>query len=122
MVAGAAKYITKFTRFSGDVFGMLTAVMFMQQAVKGTVAEFRIKHCDPHSSLGPDSSKVRACEEFTSDQRLVNGLWASGDCVWRTADMLLGEECAQLAPAHGTLLQTLSDLACVMRLKRCSVC
>ena len=31
------EYITKFTRFSGELFGMLIAILFMQQAIKGVV-------------------------------------------------------------------------------------
>lgn len=35
--AGMCEYITKFTRFSGELFGMLIAILFMQQAIKGVV-------------------------------------------------------------------------------------
>lgn len=35
--AGLCQYINKFTRFSGELFGMLIAILFMQQAVKGVV-------------------------------------------------------------------------------------
>jgi hypothetical protein len=55
---------------------MLTAVMFMQQAVKGTVAEFRVHRCSVHSLLNATGANARSCVEYTADQRLVNGLWA----------------------------------------------
>lgn len=35
--AGLCQYINKFTRFSGELFGMLIAILFMQQAFKGVV-------------------------------------------------------------------------------------
>lgn len=35
--AGLCQYINKFTRFSGELFGMLIAILFMQQAIKGVV-------------------------------------------------------------------------------------
>lgn len=33
-VFGACRLIDRFTRFSGEIFGMLIAVLFMQQAIK----------------------------------------------------------------------------------------
>ena len=41
--AGLSKYINKFTRFSGELFGLLIAVLFMQQAIKGVVLEFQAR-------------------------------------------------------------------------------
>ena len=35
-MAGACKFIDKFTRFSGEVFGMLIALLFLQQAIKAS--------------------------------------------------------------------------------------
>ena len=40
-IAGAAKFINRFTRFAGETFGMLIAVLFLQQTVKGLESEFR---------------------------------------------------------------------------------
>ncbi|XP_024398303.1 probable boron transporter 2 isoform X2 [Physcomitrium patens] len=37
---GACSFINRFTRISGELFGMLIAVLFIQQAVKGVVYEF----------------------------------------------------------------------------------
>ena len=34
-------YITRFTRFSGELFGCLVAILFVQQFVQGVVGEFR---------------------------------------------------------------------------------
>ena len=40
-LGGAMRGIRYFTRASGKLFGMLIAVLFMQQAVVGTIAEFK---------------------------------------------------------------------------------
>jgi hypothetical protein len=38
----ACDYTDRFTRLPGEMFGMLIAVLFMQQAIKGTLGEFRV--------------------------------------------------------------------------------
>jgi len=38
----AAAILNKFTRFSGELFGMLITILFMQQAIKGMVGEFSV--------------------------------------------------------------------------------
>ncbi|GMQ06829.1 hypothetical protein CsSME_00051265 [Camellia sinensis var. sinensis] len=38
----ACTIISRFTRIAGELFGMLIAVLFMQEAIKGLVSEFRI--------------------------------------------------------------------------------
>ncbi len=35
------QYIRHFTRLSGELFGMLIALLFLQQAIKGSIEEFR---------------------------------------------------------------------------------
>ncbi|KAK9837120.1 hypothetical protein WJX81_004022 [Elliptochloris bilobata] len=55
-LSGACKYIVRFTRFSGELFGGLIALLFMQQAVRGAVSEFRVEGVRP-------------------SWQLVNGLW-----------------------------------------------
>ena len=40
-VSGACRYIYKFTRFSGELFGMLIATLFLQQAVEGLKEGFQ---------------------------------------------------------------------------------
>lgn len=40
--SGACRYIYKFTRFSGELFGMLIATLFLQQAVQGLKEGFHI--------------------------------------------------------------------------------
>ena len=47
--AGMCEYITKFTRFSGELFGMLIAILFMQQAIKGVVQVLPSLTC--HNSI-----------------------------------------------------------------------
>lgn len=41
-VLGACSIINRFTRVAGELFGLLIAMLFMQQAIKGVVEEFRI--------------------------------------------------------------------------------
>lgn len=69
-LAGVCKHITKFTRFSGELFGMLIAILFMQQAIKGVVQEFRFSRCE-------DENDTPDCVDFTDAEKLVNGLWAT---------------------------------------------
>ncbi|XP_021718923.1 boron transporter 1-like isoform X1 [Chenopodium quinoa] len=41
-VLGACSIINRFTRIAGELFGLLIAMLFMQQAIRGAVEEFRI--------------------------------------------------------------------------------
>ncbi|EPS67271.1 hypothetical protein M569_07505, partial [Genlisea aurea] len=41
-VLGACSIINRFTRLAGELFGLLIAMLFMQQAIRGVVEEFRI--------------------------------------------------------------------------------
>ncbi|CAM8893534.1 unnamed protein product [Rhodiola kirilowii] len=41
-VLGACSIINRFTRLAGELFGMLIAMLFMQQAIKGLIDEFSI--------------------------------------------------------------------------------
>ncbi|XP_078431042.1 boron transporter 1-like [Wolffia australiana] len=41
-ILGACSIINRFTRVAGELFGLLIAMLFMQQAIKGLVEEFRI--------------------------------------------------------------------------------
>ncbi|KAK9104442.1 hypothetical protein Scep_021286 [Stephania cephalantha] len=48
-ILGACSIINRFTRVAGELFGLLIAMLFMQQAIKGVVEEFRIpKREDPN--------------------------------------------------------------------------
>ena len=58
----APQYIRHFTRLSGELFGALIALLFMQQAVKGCVEEFR-------SGGGGGSAEAATWQ-------LINGVWA----------------------------------------------
>lgn len=40
-ILGACSIINRFTRLAGELFGLLIAMLFMQQAIKGLVEEFR---------------------------------------------------------------------------------
>ncbi|KAF6167773.1 hypothetical protein GIB67_027551 [Kingdonia uniflora] len=51
-VLGACSIINRFTRVAGKLFGMLIAMLFMQQAIKGVVDEFRIpQREDPNAAV-----------------------------------------------------------------------
>jgi len=47
----------RFTRFSGELFGGLIALLFLQQAVRGAVSEFRRA---PAGAARPGAACVRA--------------------------------------------------------------
>ncbi|KAL9407558.1 hypothetical protein AB3S75_046159 [Citrus x aurantiifolia] len=41
-ILGACSIINRFTRIAGELFGLLIAMLFMQEAIKGIVDEFRV--------------------------------------------------------------------------------
>ncbi|BAS92524.1 putative boron transporter 5 [Oryza sativa Japonica Group] len=45
----AAVVINRFTRFAGELFGMLITILFMQEAVKGMLGEFSVPEGKDHS-------------------------------------------------------------------------
>ncbi|KAM0954556.1 putative bicarbonate transporter [Dioscorea sansibarensis] len=64
-ILGACSIINRFTRVAGELFGMLIAMLFMQQAIKGLIDEFRIpKREDPREL------------EFVPSWRFGNGMFA----------------------------------------------
>lgn len=64
-ILGACSIINRFTRLAGELFGMLIAMLFMQQAIKGLVEEFRVpKRDNPHLT------------EFMPSWRFANGMFA----------------------------------------------
>ncbi|MCD9559318.1 Boron transporter 1 [Datura stramonium] len=64
-ILGACSIINRFTRLAGELFGMLIAMLFMQQAIRGLVEEFRIpKRDNPHLT------------EFMPSWRFANGMFA----------------------------------------------
>ncbi|XP_047316650.1 boron transporter 1-like [Impatiens glandulifera] len=64
-ILGACSIINRFTRLAGELFGLLIAMLFMQQAIKGLVDEFRIpKREDP------------SLTEFIPSWRFSNGMFA----------------------------------------------
>ncbi|KAK4492656.1 hypothetical protein RD792_003475 [Penstemon davidsonii] len=64
-ILGACSIINRFTRVAGELFGMLIAMLFMQQAIKGLVEEFRIPQRE-------DASRM----EFMPSWRFANGMFA----------------------------------------------
>lgn len=64
-ILGACSIINRFTRLAGELFGLLIAMLFMQQAIKGLVDEFRIpKRENPKLT------------EFIPSWRFANGMFA----------------------------------------------
>uniref|UniRef100_A0A5B7AYS6 Putative HCO3-transporter family isoform 1 n=1 Tax=Davidia involucrata TaxID=16924 RepID=A0A5B7AYS6_DAVIN len=64
-ILGACSIINRFTRLAGELFGLLIAMLFMQQAIKGLVDEFRIpKRENPKLT------------QFQPSWRFANGMFA----------------------------------------------
>ncbi|XP_017975551.1 PREDICTED: boron transporter 1 isoform X2 [Theobroma cacao] len=64
-ILGACSIINRFTRLAGELFGLLIAMLFMQQAIKGLVDEFRIPERENPKLL-----------EFQPSWRFANGMFA----------------------------------------------
>ncbi|OAY62552.1 putative boron transporter 2 [Ananas comosus] len=64
-ILGACSIINRFTRLAGELFGLLIAMLFMQQAIKGLVDEFRIPKRENPKAL-----------EFIPSWRFANGMFA----------------------------------------------
>ncbi|CAN6348071.1 unnamed protein product [Urochloa humidicola] len=64
-ILSACSIINRFTRIAGELFGLLIAMLFMQQAIKGLVDEFRIPERENRKAL-----------EFVSSWRFANGMFA----------------------------------------------
>ncbi|KAL3682091.1 hypothetical protein R1sor_000113 [Riccia sorocarpa] len=64
-IFGACSLINRFTRVAGELFGLLIAILFVEQAVKGAVGEFRIPKLE-------DSSR----EEYEVPWRFGNGMFS----------------------------------------------
>lgn len=63
-ILGACSIINRFTRVAGELFGLLIAMLFMQQAIKGVIEEFRIPERDDPTRL-----------EFQPSWRFANGMF-----------------------------------------------
>ncbi|KAE9591614.1 hypothetical protein Lal_00038688 [Lupinus albus] len=64
-ILGACSIINRFTRLVGELFGLLIAMLFMQEAVKGLINEFHI----------PERADLTSTE-FQSSWRFGNGMFA----------------------------------------------
>lgn len=70
-LSGLCQFIDKFTRFCGELFGMLIAVLFVRQAVTGLVDEFKVDDDLEDSEQGSNDF-----DPSTYHWRMVNGLAA----------------------------------------------
>ncbi|CAL9009247.1 unnamed protein product [Prunus brigantina] len=64
-ILGACSIINRFTRVAGELFGLLIAMLFMQQAIKGLVDEFRLPQREDTS-----------LPQFVPSWRFANGMFA----------------------------------------------
>ncbi|VFQ76233.1 unnamed protein product [Cuscuta campestris] len=64
-ILGACSIINRFTRLAGELFGLLIAVLFLQQAIKGLVDEFRVPERE-----SPNLTEYQPCWRF------ANGMFA----------------------------------------------
>ncbi|TYI12471.1 hypothetical protein ES332_A09G280300v1 [Gossypium tomentosum] len=64
-ILGACSIINRFTRLAGELFGLLIAMLFMQQAIKGLVEEFHIPERENPKSV-----------KFQPSWRFANGMFA----------------------------------------------
>ncbi|GAB2282140.1 Boron transporter 1 [Dionaea muscipula] len=64
-ILGACSIINRFTRLVGELFGLLIAMLFMQQAIKGLVEEFRVPQRENPNLI-----------EFIPSWRFGNGMFA----------------------------------------------
>ncbi|XP_017623082.1 probable boron transporter 2 isoform X2 [Gossypium arboreum] len=58
-ILGACSIINRFTRVAGELFGLLIAMLFMQQAIRGIVEEFGIPHRE-----NPEQTALQASWRF----------------------------------------------------------
>ncbi|KAF5452206.1 hypothetical protein F2P56_027233 [Juglans regia] len=64
-ILGACSIINRFTRLAGELFGLLIAMLFMQEAIRGLVGEFRLPERENPKSI-----------EFQPSWRFANGMFA----------------------------------------------
>ncbi|XP_057832409.2 boron transporter 1-like [Cryptomeria japonica] len=64
-ILGACSIINRFTRVAGELFGLLIAMLFTQEAIRGLVNEFRV----------PDRGNVKL-EQFQPSWPFANGTFA----------------------------------------------
>ncbi|KAH9766397.1 Boron transporter 1 [Citrus sinensis] len=64
-ILGACSIINRFTRIAGELFGLLIAMLFMQEAIKGIVDEFRV----------PERENPKLIE-YQPSWRFANGMFA----------------------------------------------
>ncbi|KAK1385526.1 Boron transporter [Heracleum sosnowskyi] len=64
-ILGACSIINRFTRLAGELFGLLIAMLFMQEAIKGLIDEFRVPN-----------RENRHLTEYLPSWRFANGMFA----------------------------------------------
>ena len=85
-LVNASEYIHAFTRFSGETFGTLIAVLFLQAAVKGLKEEFNEPHDAPIGYRTVQRHLVRvlalrSCCSPSFSWARGNGTWVVGRCA-----------------------------------------
>ncbi|KAL8157888.1 hypothetical protein AgCh_002554 [Apium graveolens] len=64
-ILGACSIINRFTRLAGELFGLLIAMLFMQEAIRGLIDEFHVPN-----------GENRQLTEFLPSWRFANGIFA----------------------------------------------
>nr|CAB3460393.1 unnamed protein product [Digitaria exilis] len=61
----AAVILNKFTRFAGELFGMLITILFMQEAIKGMLGEFKAPEGVPRRLFTPLPWEAKSLQHWT---------------------------------------------------------
>jgi hypothetical protein len=63
-ILGACSFINRFTRLAGELFGLLIAVLFIEQAIEGIIMEFQVP-----------KQEVPTLQQFQFPWRFSNGMF-----------------------------------------------
>ncbi|RRT83875.1 hypothetical protein BHE74_00004233 [Ensete ventricosum] len=114
-ILGACSIINRFTRLAGELFGLLIAMLFMQQAVKGLVDEFRV----PTREEAPRDVAVMPSWRF------ANGMFALVLSFGLLLTALRSRKARSWRYGTGTTSSSISFFAPPMvpaRIKHCDLC
>lgn len=98
-VANACKYIHTFTRFAGELFGLLIAVLFFQQGVRGLRAEYRPETVHIGSNVSALASSTDGSGEAFASTHGEHG--AHGENV-TTEEMIADPDASHWLMFNGT--------------------
>jgi len=102
-MSGGCRFISRFTRCMGELFGMLIAVLFMEEAVKGLIGEFR--------GIGVENPDL-----MSSSWILVNGLWSLILAIGMLASSLVLVQARGTRIANGVVRGLVADYGVLLML------